>query len=94
MAEVRNSFEQENSTEGSRTENGSAEGLSYIVIKLRVLIAILLLSLFVFLKLTGAEILGYQAKDVVDRITDNHYYTDLQNKEKGYTFYDKIGFIR
>jgi len=42
-------------------------------------LAVLLMLAFLLLKYNAYEFHGYQAKDVIDIISDNQYYTILQD---------------
>ena len=65
-------------------ENGTAEEESqplvpWIFLKIRIVLAVLLMLAFLLLKYNAYEFHGYQAKDVIDIISDNQYYTILQD---------------
>lgn len=74
VAQIRGSFEQE------ETPKEDANN-SFLILKLQFLIAVLILCGFLFMKLTGTSINGVSTKDFIDIITDNHYYTNLQNHD-------------
>ena len=64
--------------------NGTAEEESqplvpWIFLKIRIVLAVLLMLAFLLLKYNAYEFHGYQAKDVIDIISDNQYYTILQD---------------
>ena len=70
--EIRRSFDR------PEVENGTAEEESqplvpWIFLKIRIVLA------FLLLKYNAYEFHGYQAKDVIDIISDNQYYTILQD---------------
>ena len=48
-------------------------------LKIRIVLAVLLMLAFLLLKYNAYEFHGYQAKDVIDIISDNQYYTILQD---------------
>ena len=65
-------------------ENGTAEEESqplvpWIFLKIRIVLAVLLMLAFLLLKYNAYEFHGYQTKDVIDIISDNQYYTILQD---------------
>ena len=69
---------------GRRWKNGTAEEESqplvpWIFLKIRIVLAVLLMLAFLLLKYNAYEFHGYQAKDVIDIISDNQYYTILQD---------------
>lgn len=76
VAEIRNSFETDTNEKVSERVNVSAEP-SFFMAKLQLFTAVLIFGLFLYLKLTETELCGYSTKDIVDMITDNHYYTKL-----------------
>ena len=51
----------------------------WIFLKIRIVLAVLLMLAFLLLKYNAYEFHGYQAKDVIDIISDNQYYTILQD---------------
>ena len=76
--EIRRSFDR------PEVENGTAEEESqplvpWIFLKIRIVLAVLLMLAFLLLKYNAYEFHGYQAKDVIDIISDNQYYTILQD---------------
>ena len=76
--EIRRSFDR------PEVENGIAEEESqplvpWIFLKIRIVLAVLLMLAFLLLKYNAYELHGYQAKDVIDIISDNQYYTILQD---------------
>ena len=76
--EIRRSFDR------PEVENGTAEKESqplvpWIFLKIRIVLAVLLMIAFLLLKYNAYEFHGYQAKDVIDIISDNQYYTILQD---------------
>ncbi|MGN0142522.1 MAG: hypothetical protein ACI4AD_09865 [Roseburia sp.] len=79
VAKVRRSFDTE--AAGEEYGSGSTEEttMSFSFFKIRVFIAGILLAAFFAVKFSDAEILGFQSKDFIDIISDNHYYTNLQD---------------
>ena len=78
VKEIRRSFDR------PEVENGTAEEESqplvpWIFLKIRIVLAVLLMLAFLLLKYNAYEFHGYQAKDVIDIISDNQYYTILQD---------------
>lgn len=76
--EIRRSFDR------PEVENGTAEEESqplvpWIFLKIRIVLAVLLMIAFLLLKYNAYEFHGCQAKDVIDIISDNQYYTILQD---------------
>ena len=76
--EIRRSFDR------PEVENGTAEEESqplvpWIFLKIRIVLAVLLMLAFLLLKYNAYEFHGCQAKDVIDIISDNQYYTILQD---------------
>lgn len=77
VAEIRNSFDTDE-REKTSYEVKNTQGSSFLLAKIQLLVAALLFCMFLFLKLTGTTLYGYSTEDMVDMITDNHYYTNLQ----------------
>lgn len=76
--EIRKSFDlpkQENQ-QTEKTENSS---FGWLFFKVRMCLALALMLLFFLFYSYGYEIYGYQAQDIIDMISDNHYYTILKN---------------
>lgn len=78
VAEIRSSFDTKDNDERSYGTD-DAEEVSFSFSKLQFLAAGCLLVLFLFLKFTGTEFYGYHANDIIEMVSDNHYYTELQN---------------
>lgn len=77
VAEIRNSFDRpgdHKSEFGNSTE--SETGISFGKMKFFVSAGIFLL--FLFLKYNGSDFYGYQAKDIIEIVADNHYFTSFQ----------------
>lgn len=82
VTEIRNSFDEEN-IESMSYEEGRQPGVhSALFAKIRLLAAVLLFALFAAFYFTGISIGGYTAEDVIDEISDNHYYTKLMEYVK------------
>lgn len=77
VAQIRNSFETEEKRDISYDTKDVPE-TSFSFSKLSFLAAFCIFGLFLYLKFTGAEIYGYHAEDITEIISDNHYYTKLQ----------------
>ena len=60
-------------------EEESQPLVPWIFLKIRIVLAVLLMLAFLLLKYNAYEFHGYQAKDVIDIISDNQYYTILQD---------------
>ena len=71
---VRSSFAEEDVSDVAE-----AKEASFSCAKLSFLIALILFALFYYWNETGVEWYGYTAKDVVDMIEENQYYTNLQD---------------
>lgn len=75
IREVRKSFDEPEQEETE--EHGMPSG--WLSLKIRLVLALCLMSGFLIARQNAYEILGYQAKDLVDIISDNYYYTILQD---------------
>ncbi len=75
--EIRKSFDMPK--EEQKEEQPAEAPLGWLFFKVRVLLAVFAFIGFLFLKYNHTEINGYDAKDLIDSITDNHYYTILQD---------------
>lgn len=76
VAQIRNSFNTEEEEENMPEQ---AAGASSLFARLSLLVSVCLFVLFLYMKLTGTEVYGYQSEDIVNLITDNHYYTELSD---------------
>ena len=76
--EIRRSFDQPEEENGSAEEDAQTS-VPWIFLKIRMVLAVLLMIGFLLLKYNAYEFYGYQAKDVIDIISDNQYYTILQD---------------
>ena len=74
VMEVRNSFQDEN-PESTSYEDRKPTISPMFFVKIRLLAAVLLFVLFAAFHFTGISINGYTTEDVIDEISDNHYYT-------------------
>lgn len=77
VAEIRDSFDRSGTNKaefGNREadENGISFG------KMKFLVSVGIFILFLFLKFDGSDFYGYQAKDIIEMVADNHYFTSLQ----------------
>lgn len=93
IAEIRQSFDTDDNGErhasrnvrltNRREDTASFEqtesGTSFLFLKVRFLLALFIFLAFCFCKFTGYHFYGYQAKDFIDIVSDNHYYTNLQD---------------
>lgn len=79
VAQIRNSFDSPKPKELPYEEPKEGGESSFSFQKLQFLTAAGILILFLFMKLNGIEFYGYQAQEIIDIISDNHYYTNLQD---------------
>lgn len=78
IAEIRRSFD----TNDRIMEDTVSEGdnsSSILFFKVRFFLALCIFAAFMLCKYTGYTFYVYDTKEVVDIITDNQYYTKLQN---------------
>ena len=76
--EIRRSFnhpEEESLSDEAETHSSS----EWVFMKIRMVIAIALMIAFFILKYNDYDIYGYRAKDILDIISNNQYYTILQD---------------
>ena len=76
--EIRRSFDRPE-VENDTVEEETQTSVPWIFFKIRMVLAVLLMIGFLVLKYNAYEFHGYQAKDVIDIISDNQYYTILQD---------------
>lgn len=76
--EIRRSFDRPE-VENDTVEEETQTSVPWIFLKIRMVLAVLLMIGFLVLKDNAYEFHGYQAKDVIDIISDNQYYTILQD---------------
>ena len=76
--EIRRSFDR-SEVENDTVEEETQTSVPWIFLKIRMVLAVLLMIGFLVLKYNAYEFHGYQAKDVIDIISDNQYYTILQD---------------
>ena len=79
VQEIRKSFDAPPQEEPEDEIPAEGTTLGFVLFKLRIVIAVLLFAGFLFLKYNDYEINGYHAKDIIAIVTDNHYYTILQD---------------
>lgn len=92
VAEIRRSFDTNDSKmEDTVFENTNENSSSILFLKVRFFIALCIFAAFMLCKYTGYTFYEYDTKEVVDIITDNQYYTKLQNyvKIEGQFFSEK-----
>lgn len=78
IAEIRRSFDtKERIMEDTVSESDNSSSILFF--KLRFFLALCIFAAFILCKYTGYTFYTYDAKEVVDIITDNQYYTKLQN---------------
>ena len=76
--EIRRSFDR-SEVENDTVEEETQTSVPWIFLKIRMVLVVLLMIGFLVLKYNAYEFHGYQAKDVIDIISDNQYYTILQD---------------
>lgn len=76
--EIRRSFDRPE-VENDTVEEETQTSVPWIFLKIRMVLAVLLMIGFLVLKYNAYEFHSYQAKDVIDIISDNQYYTILQD---------------
>ena len=70
--EIRRSFDR-SEMENDTAEEEAQTSVPWIFLKIRMVFAVLLMIGFLLLKYNAYEFHGYQAKDVIDIISDNQY---------------------
>lgn len=83
VSDIRKSFHESEIREKNKKNDVSygdqdVTETSFSFSKIRILIAVLIFGAFFYLHYTKSTILGYDAEDIIDIISDNHYYTNLQ----------------
>lgn len=79
VANVRKSFEEEPQYAGRRQEEERQTGEFFSFFKIRLFLAVCLLGAFLYCRYTGTKIFHYSAEQIVELVSDNHYYTKLKN---------------
>lgn len=79
VADIRKSFDTMTNDMEDTTSGFSEGGSSILLFKIRLFLSICIFIAFIFCKYTGYDFYSYQAEDVIDILTDNQYYTNLQN---------------
>lgn len=83
VQQIRASFDQSNDAlEPGLVEIPTTEYSAFFGLKIRSMIAILLFLAFLFCKYNSYPIFGYTTTEIIDIITDNQYYTFLQDYVK------------
>lgn len=75
VAAIRNSFDSGENGAILDAEDSQDNGIS--VTKVQIWTAMALFGIFLFLKITGAEMYGFSADEITQKISDDHYYTNL-----------------
>ena len=78
VREIRRSFDHPEEMPDTEPEEAQTF-IPWIFLKIRSVFAVFLMIGFLILKYNQYEFYGYQAKDVIDIISDNQYYTILQD---------------
>ncbi len=79
VASIRSSFENgESDGQAVRSSEVDPEELPVSFFRLELTAAVVILGMFLYLLFSGNEIYGYHAKDIMEMISDNHYYAQLQ----------------
>ncbi len=79
VASIRSSFENGESGDGAvQPSETDPEGLPVSFFRLELAAAVVVLGMFLYLLFSGNEIYGYYAKDIMEMVSDNHYYVQLQ----------------
>lgn len=79
VANVRKSFEEEPRFSGRGQEEEVPEGEFFSFFKIRLFLAVCLLGAFLYCHYTDTKIFAYSAEQIVELVSDNHYYTKLKN---------------
>lgn len=79
VADIRRSFEEE--TFGAEPGQGEEERIPdfFSFFKVRLFLAACMLAAFLYCQHTERKILDYSAGEVIEILSDNHYYTNLKN---------------
>jgi hypothetical protein len=80
VAQIRNSFDTD--TEDVRSFRGERGASSFSFGKIRFLAAMVCLVFFLVNKYSGLHFFHVSETEIIDIITDNHYYTNLQDYVK------------
>ena len=78
--EIRRSFDEPQKIKEEQQEKEVSS--SFLMVKLRIIVALCLFLAFLLCHVTKYEFYGYQTKELIDIISDNHYYTNLQDYVK------------
>lgn len=80
VQQVRASFDENGDfTKEAEKESGESEISPFFFTKLRVICSIFLFFVFLFCKYNSCEIFTKTPEEVIDMISNNQYYTFLQN---------------
>ncbi len=80
VASIRSSFDT-GENDGIRDEDSyGADGVDapFSFFRLELLAAVMIFGVFLYLQFTGEKLYGYQAKDIIEMVSDNHYYLALE----------------
>lgn len=82
IKQIRASFDQP-SEEGYVFQEGNTEdepiNIPFLGFKIRLFIAVVLFCSFLFCKYTSYPLFGMEVTEIIDMISDNQYYTFLEN---------------
>lgn len=74
---IRRSFDEpQKIIEGQQEKDVSS---SFLMLKIRIIVALCIFFAFLFCHIGKYDFYGYQTKELIDIISDNHYYTILQD---------------
>lgn len=79
VANVRKSFEEEPRSLRMGQEEEVPESQFFTFFKFRMLLAVCLLGAFLYCRYTDTPIFTYSAEQIMELVSDNHYYTKLKN---------------
>lgn len=79
VANVRKSFEEEPQYAGRRQEEEPQRGEGFLFFKVRLFLAVCLFGAVLYCRYTDTKIFQYSPEQIVELVSDNHYYTKLKN---------------
>lgn len=80
VAEIRKSFDGEmDGKEEAADSEIPVDGLPFLILKIKFFVAACILVSFLFCKYNGYDFYRFTPSEVIEMISDNQYYTKLQN---------------
>ena len=79
VASVRKSFDEAQGSLGARKTEEVPEREFFSFFKFRLILAACFFGTFLYCHYTDTKIFDYSAEQIMELISDNHYYTNLKN---------------